>query len=224
MVTTDYFDKRYFYFKDEVGQPTCGLARFTLLRIYREWQLSTFGDWSWYWAISRSNPTVRGYLAEQVCLATISRKGLGAVTPDLGKALTVEHFATTPVWSNLIKSSESHRLYLPNAFNYPSIDGAILQVDRTKKQAHLLLIQVTLAKKHSDSESLFYRNQWDDWTNGLQGFQVQSTFVWIDELGPRENKVQYLITHRATTWYSSKLNRVVFVHAPTVFYYQIVLI
>ncbi len=134
MVTTDYFDKRYFYFKDEVGQPTCGLARFTLLRIYREWQLSTFGDWSWYWAISRSNPTVRGYLAEQVCLATISRKGLGAVTPDLGKALTVEHFATTPVWSNLIKSSESHRLYLPNAFNYPSIDGAILQVDPPKSK------------------------------------------------------------------------------------------
>ena len=190
MPPRDYYDKRYFYFKDGVGHPTCGLARQILMPIYREWQLTTIGGDSWYWAVSSSNPPVRGYLAEQICLATIARKGLSAVTPDLEGAMKVEHFGNTPDWSTLIESGEIRRLYLPHSFHYPAIDGAILQLDRKENKAHLFLIQVTLANKHADSESRFYQDQWDRWTHGLNGFQAQSTFVWIDHLGSYENTIQ----------------------------------
>ena len=115
-------------------------------------------------------------------------------------SLKVEYFTGIPHWSILIESGEPCRLYLPHSYNYPAIDGAILQLDRTKKTAHLFLIQVTLAKKHKDSEKLFYEKCWGDWTEYLADFQVQSTFVWIDRVGPSENTVrqQKLVTRTRT--------------------------
>ena len=70
MAQSGYYDRRYFYFEDQVGHAACGLARLTLLPKYRELQLSAIGDESWYHVILSSNPTIHGYLAEQVCLAT----------------------------------------------------------------------------------------------------------------------------------------------------------
>lgn len=190
MSQTGYYDKRYFYFEGRVGHAACGLARLTLLPIYRELQLSTIGDGSWYRAILSSNPTVRGYLAEQVCLATITHKGFSRVGHDLGGPMRAEYFTSIPFWSNFIQSGDTVRLYLPKAFNYPAIDAAILQLDRTQRKARLFPIQVTLAKNHKDSELLFYQTKWGAWAQGLDGFEVESTFVWIDNHRPRQSTVQ----------------------------------
>ena len=189
MAQSGYYDKRYFYFEGQVGHAACGLARLTLLPIYREWQLSTIGDESWYHAILSTNPTVRGYLAEQVCLATIARKGLSKVSHDLGGPMRVEYFTGIPFWANFIQSGDTVRLYLPKAFNYPAIDAAILLLDRTRKKVWLFPIQVTLAQKHKDSETLFYQTKWGAWTRGFDGFELESTFVWIDNHRPRQSDV-----------------------------------
>lgn len=188
MDQTGCYDKRYFYFEGEVGHAACGLAWQTLLLIYREWRFSTIRDDSWYRAISSSNPTVRGYLAEQICLATIARQGLNTVS-DLGYGMGVEYFTSIPSWSNLIESRDSTRLYLPNTFKYPAIDAAILQ-RHTEKKARLFLIQLTLAKKHKDFESLFYQTKWGAWARGLNSFEVETTFVWIDNHRPRQSTGQ----------------------------------
>jgi len=93
--------------RDEVGHATCGLAGQTLMPIYREWRLLTIGDDSWYRSISSSsNPIVRSYLAEQICLATIAREGLSGVSVDLGSpVMKVEYFEDAPDWPVILSDS-----------------------------------------------------------------------------------------------------------------------
>ena len=204
---TDY-DRRYFYFTkigfgNKVGHATCGLAQQALLALYRRWQLQDFNGDSWIRAVSSSrNPTVRGHLVEQICLATIARDGFGAVSADLGKPMKVEYFGVTPTWTTFIQSGESHRLYLPLTLNYPAIDAAILQLNRTNMTAHLFPIQVALAKRHKKSEANFYQNQWPAWTKPLvdNNFQIKSTFVWIDEHSPEKDEAP------ETVWSTHVLN------------------
>jgi len=146
---------------------------------------------SWYLTIaSSSNPTVRGYLAEQICLSRIARHGLSRVGSKLGDTMGVEYFEQTPNWTTFFRSGDTLRLYLPKAFNFPDIDAAILQRDLQQNTVHLYPIQITLATKHKDSASLFYQHTWGIWERGLSSFaKVESTFVWISENGSTQSTV-----------------------------------
>ena len=99
MAQTGYHDRRYFHFEGRVGHAACGLARQSLLLIYRELQLSIISDESWYQAILPSNPTVRGYLAEQM---------YGSL--GLGKRVEVEYLERTPNWSSFFETSNTTSL------------------------------------------------------------------------------------------------------------------
>jgi hypothetical protein len=49
------------------------------------------------------------------------------------------------------------RLYLPQALNYNNVDGAVVYLEsRKQNEAHVSLIQITLAMKHKESDKLFY--------------------------------------------------------------------
>lgn len=211
---TDY-DRRYFYFEkngsgNKVGLATCGLAQQALLALYRRWQLQDFKNYSWIRAVSSSrNPAIRDYLVEQICLTTIACDGLGAVSVDLGKPMKVEYIEVTPAWTTFSQSGESLRLYLALTFNYPAIDAAILQLNRTNMTAHLFPIQVALAKRPKESEANFYRNQWPTWTKPLadNNFQIKSTFVWIDEHGPEKDEAPETVwntTHVLNATYTTQ--------------------
>jgi hypothetical protein len=67
---------------------------------------------------------------------------------------------------------------VPETFNYPAIDTLILHIDNTKVKAHLLPMQVTIAKTHSNSEDHFFRH-WSDWIRMLQNYEVSCTFLWV---------------------------------------------
>ena len=51
-----------------------------------------------------------------------------------------------------------------------------------KGKAHLIPIQITLSKHHSDSVTAFFSN-WKSWIEGLSGYDVDITFLWICEDG-----------------------------------------
>lgn len=185
----DLYDLRYFYCdENRTGRSSCGMARQTLLWIYRQhknWKPDFYG----LLTITREsrNVSFRGFLME-VCLQVIADKGLCAI-PHAGEGapggpLQKELFEDIPNWSNLT-DSDGHDccLYLPTKFNYPNVDAAVLHLEcRVAKKAHLYLIQMTLATQHKDSERLFYQTQWGQWTEDLVAtrWALKSTFIWID--------------------------------------------
>jgi len=187
------YDVRYFYFDEqEVAHSTCGIASQTLMDHYREKRLHTIEVDLWCDTIrSSGNPTVRGYLAEQVCIAAVRRYGLPAVDLNLTSFSRHETFDDVPIWRDFFESNYSRCLFVPKTFNYADIDAAILLVDRPQSTAHLYFIQITIAKKHKNYQDTFYTNQWRKWTNGIpRAYKegLSSSFIWIDENGPTDPK------------------------------------
>jgi hypothetical protein len=183
------YDVRYFYFEKDKGRYTCGMAYQTLMAIYRKHRLADLDTDIWYRAIAaeKRNPAVQGFLAEQICLATIRRHGLSQVDKNLSKPLPlpVEFFRDVPRWDSfLMDASQSICLYIPVKFNNPDIDAAILRVNRKNKKSYLYLIQVTISKGHMDSERNFYTRQWDEWKSGLERYPPEPIFVWIGNRPP----------------------------------------
>jgi len=196
----DLYDVRYFY-SDERGKAhySCGMARQMLLSVYRRHTtLKTDFDPLLTVIHETRNGSVQGFLLEQLCLQVIMNKGLKFIPNADDNAptgpLQREFFLQIPDWSKLIDEEPQRNccLYFPQQFNYANIDGAILHLEsRNPKKAHLYLIQVTLAMKHKDSDEHFYREKWHTWAQGLvsAGWDLKSTFLWIDRDQPENHKV-----------------------------------
>ena len=189
------YDLRYFYIDEKgMGHCSCGVARQTLLSIYRqEKRLKTDFAELFSLIVKSDNQSVRGFLVEELCLEVITEKGIKPFSYADDKApggpLEREFFVGKPNWSGLILQDPQHtsHLYLPKVPNYANIDGAVLNLEsRTSKVAHLYLIQVTIAMQHKGSDVLFYEKQWQEWVEGLtsEGWTVKSTFIWIDRKQP----------------------------------------
>jgi hypothetical protein len=69
------------------------------------------------------------------------------------------------------------------------VDGVILLLDRASKQATMFSIQFTLSQKHKQSDQEFHTKLWLTWSEPIisAGFNVESTFVWIDKKQPSEH-------------------------------------
>ena len=193
-VDRDLYDPRYFYQK-ETWKYSCVMACQTLMLVYHRHQFSKIQFDEWFKVICRSrNPIIQGFLMEQLCLVIITHDGLHTIAPTSIEALPgsmeTEFFLDEPNWGGLINSTDhTGHLYLPEMFNYPNVDGAILCItNRPQKKAHLYPIQITLAKGHKDSETCFYEGQWPNWVKRLtdDGWVVESTFVWIDRKPPMD--------------------------------------
>ena len=50
-------------------------------------------------------------------------------------------------------------------------------------RAYIFPLQVTIAKRHGDSEQSFFNN-WHRWVRGFEGFEVEVTFLWITAKDP----------------------------------------
>jgi hypothetical protein len=70
-------------------------------------------------------------------------------------------------------------------------------MDREKMRAYLFPLQVTIAKRHRDSEQSFFNN-WHRWVRGFEGFEVEVTFLWITAKDPSvEDKDEAYRSHRS---------------------------
>ena len=183
------YDLRYFYIDRKIGRSTCGIAFETMMSLLRELDNSQFLGASWYVTVSRAmNPVVRGFLAEQICLSNIATNGLKVVHSKLGRMSTAI-FDTNPNFDNFLSSDDTVRLYIPTAYNFMAVDGVTLLLDRASRQATMFSIQFTLSQNHKQSDKDFHTKLWSTWTPPIfsAGFDVQSTFVWIDKKQPSEH-------------------------------------
>ena len=169
-----------------------------MMSLLRRYDGAPFWGDSWYSAVSQStNPVVQGFLAEQICLNNIARNGLKAVHPQLGP-MTIAIFRTRPNFADFLSSDDMVRLYIPTAYNFMAVDGVILLLDRASWQATMFSIQFTLSQNHKQSDKDFHTRLWSTWIQPIisAGFDVQSTFVWIDKKQPSEHVESELVKAR----------------------------
>ena len=172
-----------------------------MMALLGEYRFDKFCDqiYNWYQAVERSseNPVVQGHLAEHICLCHISVHGLQVVNPILDRMDRVS-FRYTPDWDNLLLTDKTRCLYVPTTFNFNyGVDGVILLLDHSTKEAHLYPIQMTLSLRHKASDSDFYSMRGLSWIRSIEeaGFVVNMTFVWIDKEQPSNELYSALTKH-----------------------------
>jgi hypothetical protein len=174
------WDYRYFFKDDKgLGHSTCGVARDTIARALRQYGEAKFLDGSWFKALytSRNNPSVLGFIIEQMCLTSIAQTGLCVGGRQLNPMLTSVFEGRAPPF---IDMKQEVTLYVPLRFNFPAVDAVIVEVDGKKKAVLLVPLQITIADRHSDSEEKFFET-WADWEGQLHGYSVRVLFVWVKE-------------------------------------------
>lgn len=98
-------------------------------------------------------------------------------------------FENKPAFGELLLTGQTLRLYVPLAYNFMTVDGAILLLDYGSKKATIFTIQFTLSQRHKQSDEEFHNRLWLTWIEPLveAEFTVDSTFVWIDTKQPSEH-------------------------------------
>jgi hypothetical protein len=174
---SDLIDNRYFYSEapDLIGKYTCGIAREAAVRQLRRFKVDKFGNTDFLTALNDyiDNPSVTGFFIEQAILSSIVSRGLNIQGEIYKKMDTVMFSGSFPKFD---KTEGAPVLYCPINFNYRGIDGIIIRF--TEKKCFMFPLQITVAKSHSDSEEVFFR-EWSKWTNKLDGIEVVLVFVWI---------------------------------------------
>ena len=108
-----------------------------------------FLDGLWYEAVEWSNnPIIQGFLAEQICLSHIATHSLQAVHPKLDQ-MSWEIFQDKPDFGRFLSTGQTTRLYVLMAYNFMSVDGAILLLDHAFTKATIFAIQFTLSQSHN---------------------------------------------------------------------------
>ncbi len=120
----------------------------TLFALYRQAKRNlSYNEHDWLTAISLSpNSTVLGSLVEHLCLSSIAHGALNDIDKSLPNRLEKDFFDGVPAVEVLISSENSCQLYIPTAFNFPDIDGAIVRLDQQERMAYVYPIQVTVEK------------------------------------------------------------------------------
>ena len=96
--------------------------------------------------------------AEQICLSAIAIKSLTAANPNLGPIFD-EQLAFAGFFS---ATGYETRLYVPAAYNLPTVDGIILLLNRRSKEVTVFPIQFTPSKDHEQSDKEFYMKLYMD--------------------------------------------------------------
>jgi hypothetical protein len=85
-------------------------------------------------------------------------------------------------------------LYCPLKFNYRAIDGIIVRIAPVgvgeRRKCFMFPIQITVARKHSDSEAAFFKH-WGKWKSSFaeNNIDIEVEFLWITKEDPDTSEV-----------------------------------
>ena len=130
----------------------------------------------------RHNPSVVGFSFEQMVISRLASLGLRWANLHLPAAL-IHPFDNPTVRLSINKPAT---YCVPIRFNLKVIDLLFASIDAKTKTAHIVPIQITVAKQHKDSEGAFFADK-ATWLRGLEGFKVEMSFLWIHK-GKRGRK------------------------------------
>ncbi|KIM84761.1 hypothetical protein PILCRDRAFT_87561 [Piloderma croceum F 1598] len=158
---------------------TCGLAREAATAILCKGQSGRLFDKEWLSALCtfKNNGSVVRFMVEQVCLSIISEMGFHH--EDL-------HWRSVPATifkGDLIQSihlGDQNTFFIPKGPYFKDIDVLFLWIHELSNTVLVAPFQITINKKHKDSEAAFYSG-WAHWKAFLEGYEVQTCFMWIIE-------------------------------------------
>jgi hypothetical protein len=209
-------DHRYFYEDPAFGaimRYTCGLARQSMFSFVRRHGQESFflgGQWHQAMRAFKNNPSVIGFIVEQIVISTIASYGL-----KIG-AHVIPPTKVTMFEGNIpeLSPNTAYTLYVSLDFNFKAIDSLFVALDHKTKVASVTGIQITIAKNHKDSEAQFFETL-EMTTEPLrfEGFKVVPSFVWIHDGARGREQVEkavrklrsraVLTTHEHTTYWVS---------------------
>jgi len=178
------FDYRYFHAKAYKGEHTCGIARQVAAKLVAQKTIGKFYQYEWISTLHlyKDNPSALGFQVELICLSFIADVGI-----DYG-GVTIRPM--TPTWfpgdlDDLLEiipiAIESFsRLYFPLKYQFQDIDAAYVEYDADSNTLTVIPIQVTISKRHKDSEAPFY-HKWSKWVKKFSHYNLTTTFLWIIE-------------------------------------------
>ena len=182
-----YYDHRYMFVdNNRMGHCAGGLARDCVAMVLRSLgHGSVFLEGSCLSMIRNStNPSVRGFLVEQVAISTIERNGLD-IFGTVRVPTKVIYFDKGD--ESILATEPGTVLCLPRPFNYPNIDGAVRHAEEEMKSDKVEVgpFQVTIADlaKHANSMDKFFApGVASKWAGGkVAEFQ----FTWISRHPPK---------------------------------------
>ena len=133
----------------------------------------------WYSSlrIAGSNPSVLGFFTEQMLLSWISREGCTSAGDQFGGRPKSTVFDGSKPQVNL---EDGVSLYIPIRLNFRAVDAIMVSMDKKRDEAIVVGLQITITKRHTDSEAKFFRD-WQWWTTVLGCRRVFFRFVWVVE-------------------------------------------
>ena len=175
----DVYDHRYLYFgADNKMHCVNNFVRGCVTDLLHKHNSSMMLEANWL-NICRDcdNPSVQGFLAENIVIAYIRNNGL--VVDELLKPDEFLIFAKGTEAAIVDKKSGTCILYIPDIFNYKAIDLLLRRVP-TNKQSNVVIVpvQVTLQApaQHKKSIAQFFEGH-KKWIGGAT--KVAWHFVWI---------------------------------------------
>src|ERR1051325_7552662 len=119
----DDYDHRFFYIEKNICYYVCGLVRNCMADyLYEKSRMEVFVDVKWIKAF-KNNPSVKGFIVEKACLASIFKSGIMANKINF-KVDHSKFFASTEE-INFSLSEGMCTFYLPRKWNQKSIDGLL---------------------------------------------------------------------------------------------------
>ena len=176
----ELIDPRYFYFPDGRGYCINGFMQMTVSRFLREvgaCYRSMFLTPVWFEAMPAfaHNHSVLGFLVEEMVIEGIAEDGIyltgGPIRvprqPKVAKYFFDQGNLTT-------KAQETNALYVPKTFDFQHVDCVFIHLNPSSKNAVVMPIQITIAKRHKCSDTEFFAMAWAKWgtprpTAGLRG-------------------------------------------------------
>ena len=183
-------DHRYFYSVGGAGNYTCGITREAVACVLWSYGNNNFGVTQKLTSLEQyiDNQSVVGFFLGCTILQTIRSNGLKV--DGLSNAMPMITYLGFPTFD----TNKKLALYVPSSYNF---HGVILRMDREQKRAYLFPLQVTIAKRHGDSEQSFF-NDWHRWVQVFESFEVEVTFLWITANDPSvEGKDEAYRSHRS---------------------------
>jgi len=186
MDTQNSFDYQYFYQNDsDFGLCTCGLARDAAATVIAQKKHSKLYDPVWISNLHlyKDRPSALGFLVELTCLSCIADFGLNFGDIHLKSTAPIIFYGNLEDLRNQIPSNLSmdfSAFYIPHNPQFEDIDALYFQYKHQSNVATVIPIQVTISKRHTDSEWFFYKS-WDSWKTRFHNYTLTTTFVWIVE-------------------------------------------
>ncbi|KAK2791956.1 hypothetical protein FQN51_001970 [Onygenales sp. PD_10] len=178
-VPSENVDHRFFFEENEQGRCVSGIVREAVTKELALLGTSLFSIDDCTAAMGQliDDPILVGFFLKQAMILSICQSGIHDL--NISGELPQITFEQFPTYNLTHKTA----LYVPKAFNFPEFDALVLHLDKSKKKARMIPIQITAQQAHKDIRDLFFNHFEKYWCRNLEAYEVTVEFLWLSADG-----------------------------------------